>query len=133
VVSALDILSKDIVHQGETYAASGLSAVVTDRRRRGKGYGHTIVETARQMIEASGADLGIFTCDRYLQAFYERAGWTLLPGTALIGGTRENPYPSDQFDKVTLASFFSLRARAAAKAFIGTHIELYPGKIDRLW
>ena len=46
------------------------------------------VAAARQMMIIRGLDLGLFTCDRTLQAFYESAGWHLLPGTVLIGGRR---------------------------------------------
>ncbi len=80
-----------------------------------------------------GADLGIFTCDRGLQPFYESAGWSHLPGSVLVGGSPEAPFASDQFDKVTMASFFTERAVAAAPGFVGARIELYPGDIDRLW
>ena len=93
VLSALDILSKQIHHRGQGFDASGLSTVVTGRANRGKGHGHRLVQAARDAIEASGADLGIFTCDSPLQAFYERAGWQLLPGTVLVGGTPEAPFP----------------------------------------
>jgi aminoglycoside 2'-N-acetyltransferase I len=133
VLAALDILSKEIEHAGERYAASGLSTVVTDEAERGRGYGRRLVLAAREAIAASGADLGIFTCDRPLGAFYESAGWSLLPGTVLVGGTPEAPFPSDQWDKVTLASFFSERARVAAGQFAGARIGLYPGAIDKLW
>jgi len=133
VRSALDILSKEITHRGERYAASGLSTVVTARAHRRKGYGTRLVAAARELIAATGVDLGIFTCDRPLQVFYARAGWKLLPGTVLIGGTPEEPIPSDRFDKVTMGCFFSARARAAANTFVGAHIELYPGGIDKLW
>ena len=135
VRAALEILSKELVHAGERYAASGLSAVVTGVAERGKGYGTRLVRAARERIAQSGADLGIFTCDRYLTAFYERAGWQVLPGTVLVGGTPEEPFPSDQdgFDKVTLAAFFSPRARAHAGDFVGCRVELFPGSIDRLW
>ncbi len=51
----------------------------------------------------------------------------------LVGGTPEAPFPSDQWDKVTLASFFSPRAKRAAQQFAGARIELYPGAIDKLW
>jgi aminoglycoside 2'-N-acetyltransferase I len=87
VLAALDILSKDIVHGGETFAASGLSAAVTDPALRGQGHGARIVEAARRMLEASGADLGIFTCDGYLQAFYKEIGPRVAPPT-LIGPNR---------------------------------------------
>lgn len=133
VLASLDILSKQIDHAGERYRVSGLSAVVTDSARRGKGYGHRLVTEARAMIARGGADLGLFTCDRPLAGFYERAGWTVLPGTALIGGTREEPFPSDRFDKVTLAAFFTAHARRHAERFENARIALYPGNIDRLW
>lgn len=133
VLAALDILSKGIEHAGEHFAASGLSTVVTDEALRGRGYGHRLVAAARDTIAGSGADLGIFTCDRPLGPFYESAGWTILAGTVLIGGTPEEPFPSDQWDKVTLADFFSASARAAAGQFAGARIGLYPGSVDKLW
>lgn len=133
VISALDVLSKELTHRGQRYAAGGLSTVVTDEALRGKGFGQRLVEAARDVIATSGADLGIFTCDFPLQAFYERAGWQVLPGTVLVGGTRAVPFPSDQFEKVTMARFFSARARRRAKEFVGCRVELYPGEIDKLW
>lgn len=135
VVAALDVLSKTIVHRGRAYRASGLSTVVVDTSRRGRGLGHQLVVAARESIESSGADLAVFTCDRPLQAFYERAGFDVLPGTVLVGGTARQPFPSDRpgFDKVTLAAFFSATAGAHRNEFVGCRIELYPGDIDKLW
>jgi GNAT superfamily N-acetyltransferase len=133
VVAALDVLRKPIRHAGREFDAEGLSAVVSDPRHRGRGHGLMLVRSARDLIAADGADLGIFTCDRPLQGFYERAGWRHLPGTVLIGGTPRAPFPSDQFDKVAMGAFFSRAARAAEPAFAGARIELYPGEIDRLW
>jgi hypothetical protein len=133
VRSSLAILSKEIAHAGCRLAASGLSTVVTGLADRGKGYGHRLVVAGRRAIEQSGADLGIFTCDRPLQAFYEAAGWQLLPGTVLVGGTPEAPFPSDQFDKVTMGCYFSPRAQSLAESFGGSRVELYSGDIDKLW
>lgn len=133
VRSSLAILSKEITHAGHRLAAAGLSTVVTGEADRGRGYGRRLVVAGREAIERSGADLGIFTCDRPLQRFYETAGWQLLPGTVLVGGTREAPFPSDQFDKVTIACFFSPRAQELAGTFAGSRVELYPGDIDKLW
>jgi aminoglycoside 2'-N-acetyltransferase I len=133
VVAALDILSKRIEHAGESYAASGLSTVVTDEELRGRGYGRSLVTAAREAIEASGADLGIFTCDRELGPFYESAGWQIIPGAVLVGGTPDDPFPSDQWDKVTLARFFTEKAQRSARKFEHARIGLYPGIIDRLW
>ena len=133
VLSALDILSKTIAHASESFAASGISAMVTDEAVRGSGHGRALARAAMELMRGRGADLGIFTCDTPLQRFYEGAGWEHLPGTVLIGGTPDAPFPSDRFDKVTMASFFSPNAKAAHDRFVGARIELYPGLIDKLW
>ena len=133
VLAALDLLSKEIVHAGQRFQAFGLSTVVTDRAYQGRGCGRQLVAAARQEIRRRGADLGIFTCDRPLQAFYESAGWSVLPGAVLVGGTPEHPFPSDQFDKVTMADFFTEHALAHREKFRDARIELFPGAIDRLW
>ena len=135
VITALDILSKDILHSGQSYSASGLSTVVTDKALQGRGYGRRLVEAAYAAIEKSGIDLGIFTCDTPLRSLYERDRWRVLPGTVLIGGTPEAPFPSDQdgFDKVTIGRFFSERAQRNQASFLGSRIALYPGEIDKLW
>ncbi|MBT2510148.1 GNAT family N-acetyltransferase [Streptomyces sp. ISL-98] len=135
LLAALDILSKEIVHAGGCFAAGGLSTVVTRREARGRGHGRHLVAAARETMVARKLDLGLFTCDSPLQAFYESAGWRVLPGAVLIGGTTQDPFPSDQpgFDKVTMADFFSPEARQAEASFRDSRIELYPGEIDKLW
>lgn len=133
VVATLDILSKEIEHAGQRFAASGLSMVATDPEHRRQGLGLRLVGAARDEIARRGADLGIFTCDTPLRAFYERAGWEVLPGSVLVGGTPAEPVASDQFDKVVLASFLTERAQRARESFVGTRIALYPGLRDRLW
>ncbi|MET8625735.1 GNAT family N-acetyltransferase [Kitasatospora sp. NPDC004669] len=135
VLAALDLLSKGLVHAGRTYAATGLSTVVTDPAHRGRGYGRHLVAAARAVAGERGADLGLFTCDRGLQGFYEGAGWEWLPGAVLVGGTAEEPFPSDRegFDKVVLAAFFTERARRHRADFPHRRIALHPGAIDKLW
>ncbi len=135
VVSALDLLHKDLVHAGHDFSVVGLSTVVTDQNSRGNGFGLALVSAARGMVAASGTDLGLFTCDRELQGFYEHAGWQHLPGTVLIGGTEQDPFPSDQpgFDKVTMADFFTDHARRHRAIFRHARIALFPGDLDRLW
>ncbi|MGW1894400.1 GNAT family N-acetyltransferase [Streptomyces sp. NPDC002004] len=135
VLAALDILFKDIVHAGRRYAAGGLSTVVTRREARGHGYGGRLVAAARGAMTVRELDLGLFTCDLPLRAFYERAGWRVLPGAVLVGGTPQAPFPSDQpgFDKVTMGDFFSPAARRARASFHDCRIDLHPGEIDKLW
>lgn len=135
VVAALDILRKPLDHAGNTFLAGGLSTVVTRTDLRGHGYGHRLITAARTAMADLHLDLALFTCDRPLQAFYERAGFQLLPRTTLIGGTPDDPFPSDQpgFDKVTLAAFFTPSAHQAGPTFHNTRIALHPGPIDKLW
>lgn len=135
VLAALDVLSKEIVHEGRRYAAAGLSTVVTRRDARGRGHGRSLVAAARTAMAERGTDLGLFTCDRPLQAFYESAGWHVLPGAVLVGGTPQTPFSSDQpgFDKVTMASFFSDASSRRQGSFQHCRIELHPGETDRLW
>jgi aminoglycoside 2'-N-acetyltransferase I len=135
VLVALDILFKELVHADRRYLAGGLSTVVTHPDARGQGHGRHLVAAARKAMAAGDLDLGLFTCDRPLQGFYERAGWHLLPGAVLVGGTRRSPFPSDQpgFDKVTMADCFSAEAQRHQRSFHHARIELYPGEIDKLW
>jgi aminoglycoside 2'-N-acetyltransferase I len=133
VVATLDVLSKQIEHDGEDWAASGLSAVVTDPAKRGRGHGTQLVAATRAAMRARGADLGIFSCDAGLVPFYVGAGWHELPGAVLVGGTPEDPLATDALGKVVLAEFFSSRARSREASFRDSHIALFPGKIDKLW
>jgi len=135
VFAALDILSKDLEHAGRRFSAGGLSTVVTRQDVHGRGHGGMLVAAAREVMAGSGLDLGLFTCDRPLRQFYERAGWHPLAGAVLIGGTPADPLPSDRpcFDKVVMAEFFSTAAKAARESFNNCRIELYPGGIDKLW
>ncbi|WP_375485709.1 GNAT family N-acetyltransferase [uncultured Jatrophihabitans sp.] len=134
VVASLAILSTSIVHVDVSFRVSGLSTVVTDPDRRGRGHGDHLVRTARDVMAAGDADIGIFTCDRPLAPFYERAGWPVLPGAVLVGGTVDRPLSSDAsaFDKVTLAEFFSAKSARYRADFEHARIALYPGEVDRL-
>lgn len=135
VLAALDILSTKIVHAGQSCAVGGLSTVVTRRAARGRGHGRQLVAAAREAMAAARLDLGVFTCDRPLRAFYESAGWRCVPGAVLVGGTPDAPFASDRpgFDKVVMADHFTPHGRLALASFHSARIALHPGEIDRLW
>ncbi|MCF6522481.1 GNAT family N-acetyltransferase [Streptomyces sp. JJ36] len=136
VLAALSVLSTEFAHAGARFTAAGLSTVVTRRAVRGRGYGRRLVAEARTALAEGGRhDLALFTCDRPLQRFYESAGWRPLPGAVLVGGTPDDPFPSDfpGFDKVVMGDFFSAAARRARDSFQRCRIGLHPGEIDRLW
>jgi aminoglycoside 2'-N-acetyltransferase I len=115
---------KLIAHRGEPYKAYGLSGVLTVPAYRGRGYGERVVRAATAFMERDGADIGLFTCDPPLRAFYERCGWNLLEGASLVGGTRARPFPSDTLGKLTFARFFSAHAQARRDDFAGAAIWL---------
>ena len=133
VVAALDILTKELTHGDEHYRASGLSTVVTDPARRHEGIGLSLLLGAYERMSTSGVDLALFTCDEPLAPFYERAGFEVLAGTQVIGGTPAEPFPSGPLGKVTLAAFFTPHAQTHRPDFSSADVELYPGTIDRLW
>ncbi len=124
VVGYLAIPSATIRHRGRDYRASGLSAVVTHPERRRRGHGQRLVVAARAAIVAGGADLGLFTCDPPLVPFYVGCGWEAMPRTAVVGGTRERPFPAAPLGKRTLMGFFSAHARAHRRDFEGATLQL---------
>ncbi|MFE7098634.1 GNAT family N-acetyltransferase, partial [Streptomyces erythrochromogenes] len=136
VAAALTLLHKGIPLAGRTYRAAGLSSVVTRSALRGQGHGGRLVAAARAELAADPAvDLALFSCDRALAAFYEAAGFEVLPGTVLVGGTPEDPLATDApgFDKVVLAAFFSDDPDRDRATFTGVRVPLHPGSTDRLW
>ena len=132
LASHLSVPRKTIAHRGESYKAYGLSAVLTVPAFHRKGYGERTVRAATAFMEEDGADVGLFTCDPPLRAFYERCGWTVLEGASLVGGTRAKPFPSDTLGKITFGRFFSARAQVHEQDFVGAAIWLELGEGD-LW
>jgi predicted N-acetyltransferase YhbS len=124
LASHVSVPRKIIAHRGQSYKAYGLSGVLTVPPFRGQGYGERVVRAATAFMEEDGADLALFTCDPPLRSFYERCGWSLLEGASLVGGTRAKPFPSDTLGKLTFARFFSARAQAHEKDFVGAAIWL---------
>lgn len=135
VVASLEVLALPLSFDGTTFLACGLSRVRVLPERRGEGLGLLIVRAAYDVIEESGADLAIFTCDTPLTGFYEQAGFAVLEGTVLEGGSPGHPYPSDQdgFDKAVVAAFLTDHGRAHRDAFRHARVPLHPGEIDLLW
>lgn len=141
VAAALTLLHKEIPLGGRTYRAAGLSGVVTRPELRGRGLGGRLVAAAHAALAGDPAearpavDLALFSCDRPLAPFYEAAGFEVLPGTVLVGGTPADPLASDApgFDKAVPAAFFADPDGRHRAAFTGVRVPLYPGTVDRLW
>ncbi|MGW1776572.1 GNAT family N-acetyltransferase [Streptomyces sp. NPDC002104] len=143
VAACLALLHKAVrLADGRTYRAAGLSGVVTRADVRGRGYGSRLVAAARARLAADPAvDLALFSCDPELVPFYEAAGFEVLPGTVLVGGTPAEPLATDApgLGKTVLGAFpvragdDEGRADSVRAAFTGIRVPLYPGTVDRLW
>lgn len=138
VGASLTLLYKEVPCGGRVRRAAGLSGVVTRPEWCGRGLGGRLVAGARAELAADPAvDVALFSCDRPLVPFYERAGFERLPGSVLVGGTPAEPLATDGpgFDKEVLAAFFAPGAEGEADraALSGTRIPLHPGTVDRLW
>lgn len=124
VLAYLAVPSKTIEHAGRTYRASGLSAVSTHPAHLRQGHAARLATAAREWIEASAADLGVFTCDPPLVPLYEGCGWVHMPTTVVVGGTRALPFRADTLGKATLMGFFSPDAQAHRADFEGADVYL---------
>ena len=130
VLAFLVIPTKRIVHAGRGYVASGLSAVSTHPAHRGRGHGGLLVRRAYEWIAASDVDLAIFTCDSPLAGFYESCGFTPMPTTTVVGGTRQQPFRADSiispdgYRKVTMMAAISGDARSRSSEFADSDVYL---------
>jgi GNAT superfamily N-acetyltransferase len=114
IVSYAAIVQKSIVHAGESYRIAGLSCVATDLAYQSQGLGTHVVAAATQAIVASDADIGIFTCDWELTAFYERAGnWQVMHNVTLVASHDSQALTSSSLKKAVLMRLLSPKAQAA--------------------
>jgi aminoglycoside 2'-N-acetyltransferase I len=132
VVSHGAVLRKSINHCGVSYLAFGLSSVVTSSSFRRQGFGRRIFKYATRYMEQEKADIGIFTCDPYLENFYFSYGWEVAKKTPLVGGTPAKPFSSDRLGKLTLIHFFSWKAKKNRKIILSAPIFLDLGD-GKLW
>jgi GNAT superfamily N-acetyltransferase len=129
VVSYAAVVRLVIRHAGQRWALAGISAVATAPECRGRGYGTLVVAAATRYILASDADIGLFTCDESLVAFYQRAGWPRVAGIAVVGSGEEGALTSEGLGKAVLLRLLSRRAHASRDAFEDAtiNLELPPG------
>jgi GNAT superfamily N-acetyltransferase len=125
IVSYAAVVHKQIAHGGETFWIAGLSSVATDPDYQGRGLGSRVVGAATQYIAQSTTDIGIFTCDPPLAAFYAQAGaWPVVPDVVLLGNHRDGALSSVGLQKAVLMRLFSSKAQAAAAVLHHTAIDL---------
>ena len=119
-------------HKGQTYAAYGLSEVVTHPAYRGRGLASEGIRRAARFIMERRADVSLFTCAPERVPFYTRVGWRAVEGACLVGGTARRPFRSDSLHLVTMMMFLSPRARLHQADFEHTDIVLELGE-NQLW
>lgn len=131
-VCHVGIRKSPLQHRGESYWAYGLSEVVTHPRYQNQGLATRAILRAKQCILEQEPDLSIFTCAQDRVGFYTRCGWQVLPGTCLVGGSREKPFRSDSLNLATLMLLISPKAQAHRRDFEGADIFLDLGE-NQLW
>lgn len=125
VISYAAVVQKEISHGTGRFQLAGLSCVATDPDWQRQGLGSQVVSAATRYIEASGADLGLFTCAPPLAAFYRQAGsWPVRPDLVLVGSLHPAALSSTLLGTVVLLRLFSAKARAASAEFSHTTINL---------
>jgi GNAT superfamily N-acetyltransferase len=125
LVSYAAVVQKSILHAGESYRIAGLSCVATDLAYQSRGFGTRVVAAATQAIMASSADLGIFTCDWELTAFYRHAGnWQIMANITLIASDGPQALTSSKLNKAVLLRLFSAKAIATQDHFSHGEINL---------
>lgn len=68
---------------GEPLRVGGVGAVFTFPQFRGEGHASGVMRRAAEHI-ARTADAGLLFCDEAAAPFYERLGWTVLPGGRVL-------------------------------------------------
>jgi GNAT superfamily N-acetyltransferase len=119
LISYAAVIETTVECAGERYRTLGLSSVFTYPQFRREGYGGRVLEAATRYIGASGADVAMLWCDRALERFYARRGWSATRGSATLVGDRDAPTREDHGGHLVtrMMLFVSDRGRAARSAF----------------
>jgi predicted acetyltransferase len=132
VISYCVVLSKEIVHEGNTYKISGLHCVCTHPLYRKQRYASQIVKKATEFIENSSIDIGLFSCKPDLLSFYKNYGWLPADKVHIVSGKYSGALSNHHFGKITLIRFFSKKAIDHKNAFSDTSIYLN-APLGKLW
>ncbi|WP_137937894.1 GNAT family N-acetyltransferase [Chitinivorax sp. B] len=124
LVSYAAVVHLLLTHTSQTFRMAALSCVATDPAFQQQGLGRLTVQAATRCIEYSHADLGLFTCDPPLAAFYEKAGWPSVQGIEVLGSLEAGALSSTTLGKAVLLRLLSPHARAHAAAFSNTTLSL---------
>lgn len=119
-------------HKGQKYTAYGLSEVVTHPCYQKQGLASKAIKQAAQFIVDQCPDISIFTCDKSKVPFYARGGWEEIKGACFVGGTKDNPFRSDDLNLVTMIMFISPNSKLHKADFENADIIVELGE-NQLW
>lgn len=125
------VVGTEIVYKGVAYSVCGIAEVVTHPDARRDGCALRLLRLAEGHIRCR-ADLCLFTCQPALVPLYEKAGWQPRPGLCLVGGTQEEPFPSDSLGLATMVGLYSEKARTHQEDFTDGRVFLGLG-VGELW
>ena len=126
------VLAKEICHKGIIYKVYALNEVVTHPFYKRRGLGLQLIKKAAEYIEASSADISIFTCYAPFIRFYSRAGWEYMLDTCVVGGSIAKPLRSGDLRLSTMMRFYSDLAKSNRKDFENSDVHLELGERN-LW
>jgi len=106
-ICQVSIFEKEINHKDNIYRAFGIGEVVTHPEYKKRGLGTKLMTEAATYIQTCSPDIVLFTCATGLIGFYESAGWQYMKTACIVGGTRENPFRSDELGLVSMMGFYS--------------------------
>jgi len=87
LISHLEVISTTVSVNNIEYRVASPTAVLTYPAFRGEGWSSRLNARAAELVDASGADIGMLTCATNLIGFYGRACWVYAQGTPIIAGS----------------------------------------------
>ena len=131
-IGQVAIRKQSFSHKGTSYLAYGISEMVTHPAYQKQGLGTQLLQKVATFIEGQKPDICIFTCRPELIPFYKKGGFWFCEKLFLVGGTPENPFPSQELGLCTMLRLYSKRAIINKAGFAQGEIFLNLGD-GQLW
>ena len=123
LLSYATLMKRSISHAGREHSIHGFGNMFTFPPYRKQGYGQKVLHTASEFIQQSSVDLGILFCDKSLESYYAREGWSATKTPTYLG------YPEEHslYEPSRMMLFVSDKGKAARTDFDNSALHLdYP-------